>query len=352
MRHCSRTDATSCHTHLVVDFHGRGVGHFAAPDHDYPSHLELDPDRDRLARAERIRKTVDASSRRPCRSRWTSQPERSARSRSAPTRHPRPFTADGTSPKSKHDGHRDRRRRRSARATYSFSSWSDGGAVTHAINTGGRPTRRFKATYRAGDGEAKLAGADVIGTRTSRRAVRPRRGLQDHRARRPARRTACAPVCRRRPRPRPSSALGVYADSEQQARDAARPGARSTGGDEPAPGTRCRYPSGDRDHRRAPPYWIGTAEPEHRHGGTLQVARPRRTAPGGAEQDQQERGDGRPARGLDGRRQLHRRTALGVCLGRPGGAAHTRARGLAGVAELQRRGVQDAVGVSTPAAGR
>jgi hypothetical protein len=41
MRHCSRTDATNCHTHHIQDYVGVAAGSFVAPDHEYPSHLEL-----------------------------------------------------------------------------------------------------------------------------------------------------------------------------------------------------------------------------------------------------------------------------------------------------------------------
>ncbi|MBE2320603.1 PQQ-dependent sugar dehydrogenase [Solirubrobacter sp. CPCC 204708] len=41
LRHCSRLDAASCHTHPVQDYAGVASGSFVAPDHEYPSHLEL-----------------------------------------------------------------------------------------------------------------------------------------------------------------------------------------------------------------------------------------------------------------------------------------------------------------------
>ena len=36
----ANSDASSCHTHHVVDYAGNS-GTFTAPDHEYPSHLEL-----------------------------------------------------------------------------------------------------------------------------------------------------------------------------------------------------------------------------------------------------------------------------------------------------------------------
>jgi glucose/arabinose dehydrogenase len=41
IRHCARTDPNSCHTHRAGDFTGIACGSFVAPDHEYPSHLEL-----------------------------------------------------------------------------------------------------------------------------------------------------------------------------------------------------------------------------------------------------------------------------------------------------------------------
>ena len=41
LRHCSRTDASVCHTHAIQDYVGVASGSFVAPDHEYPSHLEL-----------------------------------------------------------------------------------------------------------------------------------------------------------------------------------------------------------------------------------------------------------------------------------------------------------------------
>jgi hypothetical protein len=39
MRHC--TTSTSCHSHAIQDYPGVASGSFNAPDHEYPSHLEL-----------------------------------------------------------------------------------------------------------------------------------------------------------------------------------------------------------------------------------------------------------------------------------------------------------------------
>ncbi|MDA0171931.1 PQQ-dependent sugar dehydrogenase [Solirubrobacter taibaiensis] len=41
LRHCSRIDASVCHTHAIQDYVGVASSSFVAPDHEYPSHLEL-----------------------------------------------------------------------------------------------------------------------------------------------------------------------------------------------------------------------------------------------------------------------------------------------------------------------
>ncbi|MFN8174192.1 MAG: PQQ-dependent sugar dehydrogenase [Solirubrobacteraceae bacterium] len=41
LRHCSSIDPNQCHTHFVQTFTGTRSGTFTAPDHEYPSHLEL-----------------------------------------------------------------------------------------------------------------------------------------------------------------------------------------------------------------------------------------------------------------------------------------------------------------------
>ena len=41
IRHCARTDVTSCHTHFGSSVAASSSGTFIAPNHDWPSHLEL-----------------------------------------------------------------------------------------------------------------------------------------------------------------------------------------------------------------------------------------------------------------------------------------------------------------------
>src|SRR5262249_39556447 len=39
IRHCSRFQEGSCHTHIAQNIAGAAAGTFIAPDHDWPSHL-------------------------------------------------------------------------------------------------------------------------------------------------------------------------------------------------------------------------------------------------------------------------------------------------------------------------
>src|SRR5438445_244618 len=41
LHHCAPDDPNSCHTHLIQSFPGVAQGSFAAPDHEYPSYLEV-----------------------------------------------------------------------------------------------------------------------------------------------------------------------------------------------------------------------------------------------------------------------------------------------------------------------
>jgi glucose/arabinose dehydrogenase len=137
MHHCP----SNCHTHPVQDFPGVASGSFAAPDHEYPSYLELRltaTDSAGLTDVDSLRldpKTVDLH--------FASVPSglslglnsdsattpftrtvilRSSNSISAPS----PQTLGGTS--------------------YSFASWSDGGAAAHDITASASAT--YTGTYR------------------------------------------------------------------------------------------------------------------------------------------------------------------------------------------------------------
>jgi glucose/arabinose dehydrogenase len=136
VHHCP----SNCHTHNIEYFEGVSSGSFNAPDHDYPSYLELRltaTDSGGLTDTQSVRldpKTVDLTlrSRPPGLSltldAFTAPAPftrtvilKSANTLSAPTSQ----TQNGT--------------------TYAFGSWSDGGAATHSVTATGSAT--YTATY-------------------------------------------------------------------------------------------------------------------------------------------------------------------------------------------------------------
>jgi PKD repeat protein len=142
MNHCSSQN--SCHEHVVQNFAGVASGSFVAPDHEYPSYLELRltaTDSGGLTDTKSVRldpKTVELSFRSdPTGLRLTVGSASgttpfsrtvivgSKNSISAPS----PQTLAGT--------------------TYSFSSWSDGGAQTHNI-VAPDAAATYTATYNSG----------------------------------------------------------------------------------------------------------------------------------------------------------------------------------------------------------
>ncbi len=140
-QHCPSGQA--CHSHTVQSFNGVAGGSFVAPDHEYPSYLELSltaTDSGGLTNTATVRLeprtvvltfqssppglqlTVGSSSSTTTFTRTVI--EGSTNSLSAPT----PQTVGGT--------------------TYNFASWSDGGAATH--NVVATTTATYTATYQAG----------------------------------------------------------------------------------------------------------------------------------------------------------------------------------------------------------
>jgi glucose/arabinose dehydrogenase/PKD repeat protein len=157
MHHCSPDNPSSCHEHPVQDFAGVASGSFVAPDHEYPSHLELQltaTDSGGLSDTRSVRldpKTVELSFHtNPTglklvvgSGQGTSTFSRtvivgSKNSISAPS----PQTLDGT--------------------TYSFASWSDGGAQSHDVIAGSSPST-YTATYNVGD-NGPPANCTITGT--------------------------------------------------------------------------------------------------------------------------------------------------------------------------------------------
>jgi glucose/arabinose dehydrogenase/chitodextrinase len=158
-QHCPLGE--TCHSHMVQTFNGVASGSFVAPDHDYPSYLELTltaTDSGGLTDSKTVRLdprtvvltfqssptglqlTVGSSSSTTTFTRTVI--EGSTNSISAPT----PQTSGGT--------------------VYTFASWSDGGAATHTIQANASAT--YTATYQvAPDTQAPTAPTNLAATAIS-----------------------------------------------------------------------------------------------------------------------------------------------------------------------------------------
>ena len=139
MQHCSALVPTSCHAHNVQSFPGAS-GSFTAPNHEYPSYLELQLTATAGGLSTTVTrrldpKTVDLT--------FETQPVGLNLS-VASEQQTAPFTRtviQGSSvsliaPPTQPLGGK----------TYEFSSWSDGGAVTHSVTAGATPAT-FRANY-------------------------------------------------------------------------------------------------------------------------------------------------------------------------------------------------------------
>jgi PKD repeat protein len=159
LHHCSTP--TDCHIHFVQTFTGTSSGSFTAPDHDYPSYLEIQltaTDSNGLSSTRSVTlqpKTVNltvASSPSGLQMAFDGGSQatpytrtvivNSAHSVSAPS----PQTLGST--------------------TYTFASWSDGGAATHNI-TAGATAATYTATYSGGGGGNSPPVASATASPTS-----------------------------------------------------------------------------------------------------------------------------------------------------------------------------------------
>jgi PKD repeat protein/glucose/arabinose dehydrogenase len=135
LQHCPST----CHQHVVQSFPGVGSGWFDAPDHDYPSHLELSvtaTDAGGLSDTETLRldpRTVDLT--------FASAPTGVALTVGSDSQ-TTPFTRTVI------EGSRHSISAPRSTATHWFSSWSDGGARAHDI-TAPASDITYTATYTA-----------------------------------------------------------------------------------------------------------------------------------------------------------------------------------------------------------
>jgi glucose/arabinose dehydrogenase len=152
LQHCSVIDPTSCHTHVIQSFDGVASGSFSAPDHEYPSYLELTltaTDSGNLTDSKTVRldpETVDLT--------FQSNPtglQLAVGSASQATPFTRTVIIGSTnslsapSPQSL------------GAQNYQFTSWSDSGAQTHDV-VAGATAATFTATYTA-TGQSSLVAA-------------------------------------------------------------------------------------------------------------------------------------------------------------------------------------------------
>jgi glucose/arabinose dehydrogenase/PKD repeat protein len=158
--HCARTDPNSCHTHPGSPVTGVSSGTLIAPNHDYPSKLQLvltATDANGLAASKAVTmdpKTVDLT--------LASSPAGAQLTIGADTGNG-PFTqrfiqnatTDITAPSPQTIGSQ----------AYGFTGWSDGGGITHTITVPQTDTT-YTATFNPVT-ELRLAGADVVGTNVS-----------------------------------------------------------------------------------------------------------------------------------------------------------------------------------------
>jgi glucose/arabinose dehydrogenase len=158
--HCARTDASNCHTHPGSTVTGVASGTMIAPNHDYPSRLQLvltATDAHGLKATKTVTldpKTVDLT--------LASNPAGAELTMGADTgtgpftqRFIQNATTDITAPSPQTIGG----------APYEFEGWSDGGGITHTITVPQSDTT-YTATFKRIT-EFKLAGADVVGGNTS-----------------------------------------------------------------------------------------------------------------------------------------------------------------------------------------
>ena len=154
MHHCAPENPSSCHEHPMQDFAGVASGSFVAPDHEYPSYLELRltaTDSGGLTDTKSVRldpKTVELS--------FASDPaglQLTVGSASATTPFSRTVivgsksTVSAPSPQTL------------AGTTYNFASWSDGGAQSHDI-----VAPDAAATYTAAYTATSVTACTIIGT--------------------------------------------------------------------------------------------------------------------------------------------------------------------------------------------
>ena len=163
LEHCNRTSPT-CHTHVIQNLTGGG-GSIAAPEHEYPSHLEL-----KLTATDASGVSATATRRLDPRTvaiTLESQPAGASLTLGTETL-TAPFTLEVirnsrlqmTAPTAPNIGG----------VAHDFVSWSDGGARTHEILPGSTPAT-YRATFQQSQTPQRVAGTDIVGFTGSDAAV-------------------------------------------------------------------------------------------------------------------------------------------------------------------------------------
>jgi glucose/arabinose dehydrogenase len=152
MNHCSAINPSSCHEHAIQTLAGAS-GSFVAPNHEYPSHLELKLTASDGSLSSTVTRRLDP---RTVNLSFETQPAGLSLSVGS-EESVAPFTRTAIqrsdvsliAPPTQTAGGK----------TYGFSSWSDGGAAAHSVGAGTTP-----ATYRANYTEVACApGANLVG---------------------------------------------------------------------------------------------------------------------------------------------------------------------------------------------
>jgi glucose/arabinose dehydrogenase len=160
LRHCSRTDASVCHTHQIQEYAGVASGSFVAPDHEYPSYLQLSV----TARNAAGLTTTDMRRIDPRTADVTlasvpsgltlslgSDTEAAPYTRTVIAKSVNTITAP------------------SPQGAFLFTAWSDGLGASHEVTAPASGTATYTATFTEPPAsETLLGGADVIGSHTSR----------------------------------------------------------------------------------------------------------------------------------------------------------------------------------------
>jgi glucose/arabinose dehydrogenase/PKD repeat protein len=160
IHHCARTDPSACHVHHVQDYFGAS-GSFVAPDHEYPSYLELTAtatDADGLTSTTSVRldpKTADvtmASSPPGLRLSFASEAATAPFTRTVISCSATTVTAP--SPQSL------------GAATYLLAGWGDGFAQTREVRAPYSGAATYTATFSPAPDQV-LAGTETVGTGVS-----------------------------------------------------------------------------------------------------------------------------------------------------------------------------------------